>query len=1549
MQTQKKSEIDFFRLNDSGFSFFKVLFSFFELHRLSSRKNLNIRPLSFATVLSLLPFLFGLFHFFMKKYPGPLTNYFFEKNLPGLAVPTEKLNWDTVQYILKRNSKKSVLNKVDLQSLYTENSLIFNKNIFEDSLGQKKFIRQYKNYFSSFSRAQLEPINQYQVRLISTFFPKLSEDFANLDELPAYLESLSTFLTSDEYPLLKIKNVYVGDNTNLNLKNQKRIHSVQNLRKNFNEVLFKPTSQQFTDSKILLGFSKNQDTFLQLKPDDLKKSNQVLAFQEEFEELYNLLQSELRSFFINENLILSSNKENQKIKGESSISDALITKLEQDNFLLEKIFSYLDEFEIINDVFQTRQMSGYRYPDMNAVDIQRLLLQQKNPAFALIFGNFNSFLKINVPGSILEPITYNFSFESLPEFSLFTKSLILKDFETMKILYQGPGIILDKNTGWDWKTELSQKQFSLEKKNSKSQIKLQEFPLSQNFENTESSPSLKVEDTKQRSSVNLDSLSQSKRTSLRVWFQHYLSAYTPFSNANKNFFGVTESPEIVSRITRGALENFPRNFIESLRQYKKQNELIPELSTNLNESLFQVDSDFQVPFITVPEWKHYYENLQERKSIKQGQISEIDFCKIPLLQTRFSKIQENFSMTSQNSILEKQTNSQLSLYDDIDYQFNKTPLQITSSKDFSLVTETNFQGILENENFGSIFSSGIYKKIPTIFSSNSEARFLFQDNWEPLTFQSWLIISQLGFAFSVFQILKALAQNYGRELLVYLLDLVAALGFVDDQIKQEIEILMGQREKGFRIISKNKKKFSNIVGVKTLLPELSEIVWFLRNSAREFSLSKTLPRGILLIGPPGTGKTLLVQAVAGEANVPVLTLSGSSLVEPGESGALKLEILFQEARQMAPCIVFIDEIDTLAQKREQVMQIIQNPMGKDDIVEILTNPTLSEDISLNQRRLLLGSIQKGTSNLDTFASPDSAKALETLVTQKAQAHQDLQKEQLHLLMQFLVELDGIKGRDGVIVIGSTNRVEVLDPAVLRPGRFDRIIALGLPGYEKRIEILKFYSQKLGSDPSISWNYFAERTAGFTPADLASIMNVSSLKAILNDSSHSLESIEYGIDRIMTSESQTSTYNPFQYKKSTKFKDLLSGALESIQSPLDFRSSSFQYETRLLESHRLAYYQAGKIICTNLLEYHPPIIVAHLWSRKTNLRSAKIAENLQKYFFRFARRNELEQRIIGSYSGKVAEIFFLQKLSGIDSFSLNREVFNVNLSTLGLNDLSFAQVLIKFLIEKWYSYSNKPLIKNLIQVPDNRNFQEFSEEKIAFLDQLCQTMESSPRPSGQYLPGPFEDSKNENDNGTLTENRATQHNFSIPWWQQQISSELEIVERNFARWYRIYLPNPEENELNPDWYPPDEFYHRNQLQEPVAASGQQLTTQNRFTLEWLENTDVSDCSWNNLGKISEDYQTHSLVFQSFNKSFLLLDQHRELLDVIASKLLAQKILRHWDLISLFEKYNFKPQSKKMSEEKIKIQVQKTIVTSEWGASSRRKTSKWIDFESLPISY
>lgn len=1568
-----------------------------ENHRLSVRTSVNTRPVNFTTILSIFPFVIGFFYFLTKKYPIELNQYFFVKNLPGLSRPSEKLNWDTVHYLLKPSLKKENLKSSTVQSIYQENSLVLNTNIFEDYLGQKIFINNYKKRSSQIGNLVTglnipinSVINQDHFTLRSVFSGKKSTGsyFQNLDELPAYLESFSAIKNFSNAPLLNIKNSKSLDRNQNTFSTTKysttrnKNHSIKHLSQN----LFQ--SKNNNDLKILNTNSQNSNILLGLKiskkPEFLSKSldsslknnflnNKFLLFQSEFQGLWDLLQSELRTLFLTKNVLLAQKENKASNQFSQEIDSTIFSNLKklsviEEKGLLEEILSYLDEKEIIENSFETRRMSGYRYPDMTTVEINRLFLQQKLTPLRFNFPtlpNFSkwslqspepgkAFLEIKIPSSFVETNIYNLNFESFPNFSIFTKPLILKDLQTDKVLYEGPGIVLDTNTGLDWKTEIRNTNFQFEKVNT----------------------ILK----KQGNQNVLDDLLQSNKLNLRLWFHKYIAPYPGFTNSTKNFFGtqVSQIKNVGETIT-SPKANWIRNFPLYTIQPQDQNnpDSLPRL-TNLNESFFDLKTQLHVPFVSPLDWTQYYQKVTKRKT-QLKDLKQLDCFPIPILQIRVPRIQEK------NSPLQQVT-SQISLYDNIDYKFDNTGMNLGTSNSFFLNTETSLETILENENFGNVLSGGTYKKLPTSFLSLSSSKNFFQENWEPLTSHSWLIVSQLGFAFSVFQILKTLADNYGRELLVYLLDLVAAVGVMDPELKQEIEILMGQREKGFRIISTSRKKFSDIAGVKNLLPKVAEIVWFLRNSAREFSISKTLPRGILLIGPPGTGKTLLVQALAGEAHVPVLALSGSSLVEPGESGALKLEILFQEARRLAPCIVFIDEIDTLAQKREKVMQ---NPMateGTDAVLDVLTNPPNSgiDSSQFGKFRISLTTGRDQTDeseiSIDPFSSSNSSSALETQVTQQVQEQQDLQKEQLSLLMQFLIELDGIKTREGVIVIGATNRPEMLDPAVLRPGRFDRVLKLGLPGYEKRIEILKLYSQKLGYDDSISWNYFAERTVGFAAADLASLMNQSSLRAILTDTHHTVETIEHGIDRITTLEGQYAATSFSSTKKSTKIKSFLKetkvNSLEATKNSVFTESNSKKAlfenvllsKPRIFESNRFAYYQAGKIICTSLLEHHPPILVAHLWPRRPNLRSLKIAQNLQNYFFKFARRNELEDRIIGCYSGKVGEILFLQKVSAFESMSTINQLFNINLSTIGLEDLSFGQVLVKFLIENWYLYSTESLSYKMTELSDNRNRQELSEEKIALMNHLCQDLESTPRPIGQFLPSPFKSSEKDQASGNENRNLVAQHNFSIPWWQKQISAEFDVAERNFFDWYRIYMSNPEETELNPEWSPPDEFYHRNKNQEAINFSTNKskldfeipnLTfNQQRFVMGWWQTDSSSDCSWNDLTSITQDYQTHSLVLQSFNKALLLIDEHRELLDAIAGKLLTQKVLRQWDIVSIFENYNFASsqldvmQSKDQSHEtNFSLNFprftsnKKCVVSSAWGQSSRRKTANWIDFDSV----
>jgi cell division protease FtsH len=244
-------------------------------------------------------------------------------------------------------------------------------------------------------------------------------------------------------------------------------------------------------------------------------------------------------------------------------------------------------------------------------------------------------------------------------------------------------------------------------------------------------------------------------------------------------------------------------------------------------------------------------------------------------------------------------------------------------------------------------------------------------------------------------------------------------------------------------------RFSDVAGVDEAEEELREIVEFLKTPKKYTSIGGRIPKGVLLVGPPGTGKTLLARAVAGEANVPFFSLSGSEFVEMFVGvGAARVRDLFGQAEAKAPCIVFIDELDALGKVR------IQTPMGSHE-------------------------------------------------------------EREQTLNQLLAEMDGFDARKGVIIMGATNRPEVLDPALLRPGRFDRQVLVDKPDVKGREDILRIHVKNVKLGPHVDLKVLAARTAGFAGADLANLVNEAALLAARRDKTVvEMKDFDEAIDRLI---------------------------------------------------------------------------------------------------------------------------------------------------------------------------------------------------------------------------------------------------------------------------------------------------------------------------------------------------------------------------------------------------------------------------------------------------
>ena len=346
-----------------------------------------------------------------------------------------------------------------------------------------------------------------------------------------------------------------------------------------------------------------------------------------------------------------------------------------------------------------------------------------------------------------------------------------------------------------------------------------------------------------------------------------------------------------------------------------------------------------------------------------------------------------------------------------------------------------------------------------------------------------------------------------------------------------------------------KVTFADVAGVDEEKEELQEVVDFLRNPGKFAAIGARIPHGILLSGPPGTGKTLLARAVAGEAGVQFLSISGSDFMEMYVGvGASRVRDLFEQAKKMAPAIIFIDEIDAVGRKRGTGMG------GGHD-------------------------------------------------------------EREQTLNQLLVEMDGFGRTEGVIVLAATNRPDILDPALLRPGRFDRQIYVGKPDSKGREEILKVHAKKKRLDDSVNLKTVALATTGFTGADLSNLINEAAIMAARDN------------------------------RPALNMQDLNDAMMKILAGPEKRSRVKLKKDLKITAVH-----EAGHAVAMHSLPTHDPVHQITIIPRGQAL---GLTWTQPKEDSNHLTRNEMYEMIVGLLGGRVAEELFLQDISTGASNDIDR--------------------------------------------------------------------------------------------------------------------------------------------------------------------------------------------------------------------------------------------------------------------------------------------------------
>lgn len=1251
-----------------------------------------------------------------------------EQNLPGTLLPSNTISWETFQkthYL--PSSEKSIQFKNNRTTLQLEKIVLYDQEFYRQALKQidywgdfitfeffKNWISYKKNYLAGFFSEKIQKTQPLifvaRDNINSPFYfcylkdsPKsFSHQILNikqsqindyqLDEFPQKLSNIQYF--SQQKTLFQLTN------------NESVIKKVQLKEQSLSRFRFESSQLndpfQFIGIKTITKLRENtRDNTQKLQNSELFESQ--IHFHTKFgsvnKKLQNLFYS--KGYIVPKNVFChNSNDFNNSILSNkyTGISAHQILSLIE-NEINNKMFDSSSEKSFNPYILNNRLMSGFKYPDLQMKDLISLTRQN---SYSLYFPFLQFFHDSYVSDKLKIYLGSHFAYPS--EYSNLQPDPIRLNLK----YYAG------KLEGNDSTIQYSGPVVTLTDQNQASVFK------STNW--------FRVRNNLQSIFYELD----------------------PRQNRQYKFFGNTLS-ELIGKPSKVKLNNLNFENIQ-LQKFNKQLLKRHELTAEKEsvESSVSYSNEFVVPYFDSQEWHVWLINQttisNQLPYIQSFPIRQLSFLK----DFQFNILFDLLDYQNPTKFLNWLNGNDIFYSKLINHEYPVTQAAISSSivrQNYTTVTylkRTNQYKFINPE------KNLIQANLSNLSNSTQLNSFIKRENWEPLHWSSWLVISQYIFAIFVINLLRQFALSYGRELVSYLIDLFSSLGIFDSSFKEDLI----SEDLRYRIINKPTTRFKNIAGIEQIFSQLSEIVWFLRNSKRFMDTGQKLPKGILLVGPPGTGKTLLVQAIAGEAQIPIFLQPVGAFNTTESLGAQRLQKLFEKAKQLSPCIIFFDEIDSIGKRRSH---IIQNPAGTDNLFNIVSNT------SWQTTQSLVTSIPFHTTYITNPISERETTKMNTSLQSDSQDQQD--SDQLSLLMQLLIELDGLEASKKIVIIGATNRVDVLDPALIRPGRFDKVLKLGLPKKNKRIQICQLYAQILGIETEIYWEYIGNKTFGLSGADLATIMNQSSIDAILKGTKHTMQTIELAIHKIIGD--------------STKSTLIEERSLAKLNQNLLINPKMQSFIPRL------AYYQAGITVVKLFLEQFDTPIACSLFPKHENIRYKKVANDFLTGQLQISRRYELKAQLIALYSGKIAEFLYFKR--GL--ITPNEHAFH---SDFAHTDLTKASNLIYQIVDHWYLYVHKFSSDKLFQFSRNLNQSELLDSKTqSFLARLSESQEIL-TPSIQF---------------------AQYYNFQLwagkSWWQIQVTNEKTYTNIAYANWYRIYLKNPDEVIDNDEWVMADQYYHNNE--------------------------------------------------------------------------------------------------------------------------------------------